>query len=67
MTPEQRHAWEQVGLEADALSAVVQSMQMPLPDSMHVGALRNILPEMIQRLRQAVVNGTGENPWETNP
>lgn len=56
-------AQEQLGVLIDGLDSLVSALSMPLPDAMHVQALRASLPEKVEGLKAAFVAVTGENPW----
>lgn len=55
---------EAVGLVADQVDSLVHAMHLPIPDAMHVNALRESLPEVRAELRRITVELLGRNPWE---
>ena len=59
----QADANEQLGRLIDELDALAHGLQIPMPDSLHVQAIRVALPSKVQALKDAFVAATGENPW----
>ncbi|MCC5809904.1 MAG: hypothetical protein JJU06_05975 [Ectothiorhodospiraceae bacterium] len=62
-------AIDQVGRAADALDNLATGLVcMPgLDPSIHIAALKESLPQLRDELREAYIQLTGENPWETHP
>lgn len=48
----------------ERLLNVEGALNLPLPDQIHVVALRGCIPSVITNLKAAYVKLTGENPWE---
>lgn len=64
MTTAQEQAREDLGQAIDRVENLAAALRMPLPDALHVAALRSALPEAARNLKAAFVQVTGENPWE---
>jgi hypothetical protein len=58
-------AQDDIGRVADTLDNLIAALQMPLPDRMHIVALRAALPDASAALKAAYVAAFGENPWQT--
>lgn len=56
-------AQEQLGVLIDELDSLASALSMPLPDAIHVQALRASLPGKVDGLKAAFIAVTGENPW----
>ncbi len=58
-------AAEQLAKHIDDLDSQATMLQMgvSLPDSIHVEALRTLLPELVLKLKGAYVEALGRNPW----
>lgn len=52
------------GQVADTVDNLISALTLPLPDKLHLQALRESLPSVRDRLRAIYVEQTGENPWE---
>lgn len=55
--------WDAVGFAADTLDNLIHAMSLPMPPAFHVDRLRGVLPGVRDRLREAFVAATGQNPW----
>lgn len=55
---------EAIGKQADAIDNLIAALSLPLPDPIHLQALRESLPNVSQELKRIVVEVSGENPWE---
>lgn len=55
--------WEQVGESVDTLDNLIGAMKLPLPGELHLKALRESLPDLREKLRNAYVQATGEDHW----
>lgn len=55
---------DKLGQEIDRLDSVAQALSMPLPDSLHVQALRETLPALVAAPKAAFAPIAGSNPWE---
>lgn len=64
LSPDQ---WDQLGKMADRLDNLTYSAKLPLPANLHLKAILGNLEEMRDELRQFVVDGSGENPWQGQP
>jgi hypothetical protein len=58
---------ELLGMQADRIDDLIGALALPLPDSLHVQALREALPGIRNRLRRVYVLETGDDPWATHP
>lgn len=54
---------ESLGQAIDRLDSTAHALLMNMPAENHVEALRAILPEIVQDLKSAFTELTGENPW----
>lgn len=54
---------ERFGELVDTIDNLNSALSMPLPDSIHVNAMREELPEVLAELKNIFVSITGENPW----
>lgn len=55
---------EKLGEAIDTVENLAIALNMPIPDAIHVQALRNSLPEVVILLKEGFIETTGENPWE---
>lgn len=55
---------ENLGQAIDSLDAITHALSMPIPDRIHVEALRGSLPDLVKKLKEGFIEATGENPWE---
>lgn len=55
---------EKLGQAIDRVDNLAHALKLNLPHSMHVEALRDALPEIVEELKKGFVEATGENPWE---
>lgn len=55
---------DRLGRLADRIDNLTHAMALPLPDSVHLQALRDAMPELRDELKAIYVEVTGENPWE---
>jgi hypothetical protein len=60
MTEEQK---ERLGVLIDGIDNLAHALQLPMPASIHVDAMRSSLPEKVAELKQIYVEITKENPW----
>ena len=61
MTQEESN--ETLGALIDELDALAHGLQIPMPDSLHMQALRAALPSKVRALKEAFAAATGEDPW----
>lgn len=54
---------ERLAVLIDELDSLCAALGLPIPDAMHVQALRDSLPANVQALKAVFVEVTGENPW----
>lgn len=54
---------ESLGQAIDRLDSTAHALLMNIPAETHVKALRAIMPEIVQDLKSAFTELTGENPW----
>jgi hypothetical protein len=64
MTEEQA---ERLGVLADELDAVLYSVKLPLPPTLHIEAMTGKIRETRDTLASVVREATGGDPWATNP
>ena len=64
-TPEENKecALEDIALQVDRIDNLLASMSMPIDNAIHVEALKEALPEMKGRLKQAYLELGGEDVW----
>lgn len=55
---------EALGVAIDRLDSIANGLNIPMPDAMHVTALKDILPDIVKDLKEAFTDLTGENPWD---
>jgi hypothetical protein len=55
---------DRIACITDDLESLAAGLNIPMSASFHVDQLRKILPENVQELKDAIVDETGENPWE---
>lgn len=60
-------AAEELGQAIDQVENLRSAITLPLPDHLHVQALRSSLPDVTMRLKRAFVELTGEDPWGLTP
>jgi len=56
---------EKLGQLIDRLDNVAHALKGPMPAEIHVEALRLSIPDIVDKLKEAFVGVTGENPWES--
>lgn len=56
--------FEEFGQLIDELDGLAHGLKIPLDDSMHVGSLKRLLPDKVERLKDIYREIAGENPWE---
>ena len=64
-TPEENKkcALEDIALQIDRIENLLAAMSMPVDSAIHVEALRESLPEMKGKLKQAYLELGGEDVW----
>lgn len=55
---------ETIGQEVDRIDNLISALSIPMPAEMHIEQLKQILPEISAKIKQALIDETGENPWE---
>jgi hypothetical protein len=55
---------DQIGQVSDSIENLLFSLNLPIPPELHLKALKESLPELKKKLREAVIAETGENPWD---
>ena len=55
---------EKIGQTVDDLESLIAGLVIPMPPQFHLDQLKNILPEKINAIKEAVIAESGENPWE---
>ncbi len=55
---------EEVEQVADSLDNLVHAMELQLSPDTHLSALKELLPELRDRLRRLYIAQAGYNPWE---
>lgn len=56
-------ALEDIALQVDRIENLLAAMSMPIDNSIHVEALKESLPEMKKKLKQAYFELGGEDVW----
>lgn len=56
--------YEDIGIISDELESLQAALDIPMPAEFHIAQIRELLPEKIKALREALVKLSGENPWE---
>lgn len=66
-TPEENKecALEDIALQVDRIDSLLAAMSMPIDNSIHVAALKESLPEMKSKLKQAYFQLGGGDVWST--
>ncbi len=66
-TPEENKecALEDIALQVDRIDNLLASMTMPIDNSIHIDALKESLPEMKGKLKQAYFELGGDDVWIT--
>jgi hypothetical protein len=54
---------EKFGVLIDSIDNLAHALQIQMPATVHVQALRESLPEKVKELKEVYVEITGENPW----
>ena len=54
----------ELGEAIDTVDNLAHALNLPIPDSLHVKAMREALPDAVAALKAAFVKVTGDNPWE---
>lgn len=57
--------YEKLGQAIDTLENLAFGLKMPILDKMHVQALQDALPDLVERMKEGFIEATGENPWAT--
>ena len=60
-TPEE--AKEKLGQAIDRVDNLAHALLLPMPANMHVESLKAVLPDVVEELKEAYTELTGENPW----
>lgn len=60
-------ATEELGQAIDQIENLSSALTLPMPDGLHVEALRKSLPDAAMRLKRAFVAVTGQDPWDLAP
>jgi hypothetical protein len=55
---------EKIAQTADELDSLMGSLMLPMPDELHIEQIKEILPEKIKAIKEAIIDEIGENPWE---
>lgn len=58
-----QQAADKFGAEIDRLENLHGALQLGMPAEFHVRQLREALPDVARRLKEAYVELLGENPW----
>lgn len=57
-------AKEKLGELINSLDNLAHALKMNIPESIHVQAMRKLLPEKVKEFKEVYIELTGENPWE---
>ncbi len=55
---------EVLGQCIDSLDNYANALKLNIKDAIHVEALREGLPDLVDKFKEAFINLTGDNPWE---
>lgn len=55
---------EELGQAIDSLDNYIGALQLPMPSDFHVKQLKEELPSLSNRFKEAFKNLFNENPWE---
>jgi len=58
-------ALENIALQVDRIDNLLAAMSIPVDNSIHVNALKESLPEMKSKLKQAYFELGGKDAWTT--
>lgn len=58
-----QQAADLLGAEIDRLENLNGALQLGMPAEFHVRQMREALPDVARRLKEAYVGLTGQNPW----
>lgn len=56
--------FEKLGQLIDSIDNLAHALKLPVPDSIHVESLRELLPEKVEELKKSFTEISGHNPWE---
>ena len=56
--------FEKLGQEIDRIENLSCALQIPISPQIHLDQLKKTLPEVVENLKAAFVQLSGENPWE---
>lgn len=51
----------------ERLDNVTHALELPMPDTFHIGQMKAILPEVVSDLKKWYAEVVGENPWADEP
>lgn len=54
---------EELGRAIDTVDNLAHGLNLPLHDRIHVESLKELLPEVVVRLKKGFAAVTGQNPW----
>ncbi len=57
----------ELGVLADRVDNLLGALMLPIPDAVHVKAMKECLPDIRDRMRAVYVAVTGDDPWEDRP
>lgn len=58
---------DEIAEQIDRLENMAAGLDLPLPDRIHVQALRESLPEVIAELKAGYLAAGGDNHWDYEP
>lgn len=58
-------ALEDIALQVDRIDSLLAGMTIPIDNSIHIDALKEILPEIKVKLKQAYFELGGDDVWDT--
>lgn len=50
----------------DRLDNLIHALELDIPAQMHVEIMQTVLPEIRTKIRKALIEETGEDPWENS-
>lgn len=55
---------EKLGQAIDRVESLMYALKLPIPPIMHIESFRELLPEIVEQLKEGYIESTGDNPWE---
>lgn len=55
---------EKIAETTDELESLLYSLTLPMSAEFHVRQIKKTIPKKIEKIRKAIIEESGENPWE---